>query len=397
LDKVAFQPPSINHSTAQRNHQNITAGNKHLSLIMKSTEVASPSNLNSSDASQIQYLPANATTDAKSIMNVFASARNQNIFPRIDSTYNATAPKAISDVSDDESRKQNASRTKIVAFSDHKFQEMAYTWYQELEQLGYTEHVVVAHDSMAADYFRNRGMRFAVVTESYFSIRTCPSYQNASFLNQKQLYRRSMFGSRWNYILRQLEQGHHILMSDVDNAFMEYVPTQQLEESDVDVYHAYAGTINSFPQKYFRKFGFTVCGGLSWWRNIPSVMDFVRQLVNQCGCQHIDCDCHCDDQVALNQLLFKSDYKIRWNRPRKVKIPKSEKDLDWTNELTGVGKKTGHRVKVWSRYTAFRANIDPHNCPTDNWVAMPLNVRNKTMTRTRWNEACGKSERNQLA
>jgi hypothetical protein len=175
-----------------------------------------------------------------------------------------------------------------------------------------------------------------------------------------------MFGSRWNYVLRQLEQGNHILMSDVDNAFMKYLPTQQLEDSDVDVYHAYAGTINSFPQKCFRKYGFTICGGLFWWRNIPSVMDFVRQLVNQCGCQHIDCDCHCDDQVALNQLLFKSDNKIRWNRPRMVKIPKSEKDLQWTNELTGVGKKTGHRVKVWSRYTAFRANIDPHNCPTDN-------------------------------
>ena len=144
------------------------------------------------------------------------------------------------------------------------------------------------------------------------------------------------------------------------------------------------------PKFIFNNFGFTLCGCLSWWRAIPSVIKFVQHVVDACGCSMNitnDCDCVCDDQVVLNKIVFKSDYKIVWDTPLPP-IPTSVHELKWNESLTGICAATGHRVMVWNRHRAFRAPLNTTGCPANNWVAMP-HVKNKTLMRDQWRETCG--------
>jgi hypothetical protein len=210
-----------------------------------------------------------------------------------------------------------------------------------------------------------------------------------------------LFASRWNYLLRQLllPNAQNILLTDVDNIFTNYRKLQALDQQqDTDVYHAYAGTMGSFPRNLFQKYGFTVCGGMSWWRggNHSGVIDFVRHVVQKCHCERLDCDCACDDQVVLNNILFQSpDYAIAWNTNQLPQVPNELEDLDWTARLTGVCNKTGHRVQVWDRYSVYRAPLNakhqPKFCPPrdQNWIAMPSRVDDKIHIREIWKAACG--------
>ena len=76
-------------------------------------------------------------------------------------------------------------------------------------------------------------------------------------------------GSRWNYILRQLQQqqqqpqdsshdggpsagtGMNVLMTDVNNVFVRYLDMSEFEDSPFDSYHAYAGTVDAFPRNIY--------------------------------------------------------------------------------------------------------------------------------------------------
>jgi hypothetical protein len=309
------------------------------------------------------------------------------------------------------------SNTKIIGFTDVHYQEIAVQWYRELENLGYSEHWIVAQDQQAYEYLRHT----AGIPRVDFlgTLPTCNDPQ-LSQTKAKQHYRRMLFASRWNYLLRQLLLPHapNILLTDVDNIFTNYRNLQALDQQqDTDVYHAYAGTMGSFPRNLFQKYGFTVCGGMSWWRggNHSGVIDFVRHVVHKCHCERFDnnCDCACDDQVVLNNILFQSPkYAIVWNNttntntnttnhqhqlpPQQVVGPPKElEDLDWTARLTGVCNQTGHRVQLWDRYSVYRAPLNakhqPKFCPPrdQNWIAMPSRVDDKIHIREMWKAACG--------
>jgi hypothetical protein len=285
---------------------------------------------------------------------------------------------------------RNVKTTKIVGFSDHGYKELAWKWYQELEKLGYKEHEVAAQDRVASEYFREKGMRYDLVhPSSNSSLREeCGEYYSQFKPGKRsQTYRRSLFGSRWNYVLRQLRDGYHVLMTDVDNVFVRHVPLTELETSEFDAYHAYAGTHPSFPLTIYQAVGFTICGGLSWLRSTPGVIKFVEAIVNRCKCEKMQCACHCDDQVVMNDLISMGDrFKIKWDSP--VHVPASEAEISWEG-MTGTCNSTGHRVKIWDRHTAFRSKIDPNVCPDDrNWIAMP-SVLDRTTVWETWREVCG--------
>ena len=273
------------------------------------------------------------------------------------------------------------------------FQEIAWTWYQELNDLGHTEHWVATHDSSSAQYLHQKGVERVVglLDQNNFSIRHCPGFGDLAKKKQIQTYRRSLFAGRWKYLLSELLLGHNIMMTDVDNIFTAKIPMDELEQSEYDVFYAFAGTIKSFPKYWFNQRGFTVCGGLNWWRAVPSVIEFVTQVVERCNCDMKvveDCNCMCDDQVVLNNLIFKGDYAILWNQT--FQVPKTPQDLIWNETVSGVCNQTGHKVQVWERHRAYRGNLpgDRKDCPVHNWVAMPF-VKNKTLMRHKWHNVCG--------
>jgi hypothetical protein len=84
------------------------------------------------------------------------------------------------------------------------------------------------------------------------------------------------------------------------------------------------------------------------------------------------------------------EYEIIWDKPLK-RIPATEKELSW-DAMTGTCQKTGHRVKVWDRHTAFRAPLSSNLCPDErNWIAMPAGTK-KLEIRELWDQMCPRNK-----
>jgi len=293
---------------------------------------------------------------------------------------------------------QVTKNTKIIAFSDASYKEIASNWYMEMEQLGYREHLVVVFDSITAQYFAENNMRYDFITSVNNTTKNVLSSHATSFTEHcqdhlqkfaknktgkiEQTKRRTVFGSRWVYVLQQLQSGHNVLLTDVDNVFVRYVPMSVLEQSMYDTFHAYGGTTNSFPRDIYKYQGFTICGGMSWLRSTPSVIEFVTAITNQCGCSvKYECSCHCDDQVVLNSIVYNSNYSITWDSPVTTTYNKTE--ISW-NGMTGTCNATGHRVKIWNRHVAYRDEFSNMKCPNESksWITMPSRVKKETI----WND-----------
>ena len=127
---------------------------------------------------------------------------------------------------------------------------------------------------------------------------------------------------------------------------------------------------------------------MSWFRSTPGVIEIAQTVVDRCDCNStLNCNCNCDDQVVFNNImLMDPPYKIQWDQLHPK--PNSEEDMTWDG-MTGICPKTGHRVAIWDRHTAFRRQIDPHFCPnaTKNWIAMP-NGLDREYVWEEWQMAC---------
>ena len=275
-----------------------------------------------------------------------------------------------------------SQNTVILGFSDDNYKEIASRWYQGLEKLGYTEHVAIAWDPLAAEFFRSQNMRYDVVFSGNVSMKDqCPFFRQ-----KKQLYRRSLFASRWNYVLRQLQKGKHVLLTDVDNVFVRHVPLSELEDSPFDAYHAYAGVPPSFPLDVYYQTAVTICGGMSFLKSTPAILQLVQAMVDKCKCQTLTCHCRCDDQVVLNYMLLLGEFKVLWDDGPPIKA--NVTTMSWEG-LAGTCSKTGHRLKVWDRHTAYRADFDPQICPDSqkSWIAMPTGLPKETIWEN-WTDSC---------
>ena len=278
--------------------------------------------------------------------------------------------------------------TRILGFSDYNYREYAVRWYHRLTLLGYSEHVVVAVDAKAIEFFQHNSTATGVKWEA-LPYPPCIGYKH-----DQRGYRRQIFARRWTYIFEQLQKGYSILMTDVDNVFLRHIAMKTFEDAPVDVFHAYS---TSYPMDVFEGMGFTVCGGMSWLRSTTAVMNFVGSLINKCHCkdlvgttsttEKVCRDCSCDDQVVLNELLWKGKHKVVWDR--NLSKPASPQDYPWEG-MTGISSKTKHRVAIWDRNLAYRA-VMPDTCPPGNWVAMPLYVDRGTVVET-WDALCGKDK-----
>jgi hypothetical protein len=157
------------------------------------------------------------------------------------------------------------SQTKIVAICDSIYKEIAPYWYHRLTRLGYDNAVVIAADNETAEYLEEKGIPYELLRDTAES---CPKFHGIMTGAKvgKQQYRRTIFGMRYLYLLHQLQRGYHVLLTDIDNNFIRYMPMLVMESSGYDVYHAYG---DSHPTEIFSKLGFTVCGGMAWFRSSP--------------------------------------------------------------------------------------------------------------------------------
>jgi len=324
--------------------------------------------------------------------------------------------------------------TKIAGIADINYAPIAHDWRRHLISLGYPSHqvVVVAADDATLAYFQQRNVT-AVEPILHPQSSDWP-VSNPSMKGQ--IRRRRIFATRWVYVLHQLRAGYSVLLTDVDNIFVRYLDTAELEKSGYDVYHAYC---HNFPIR-FLSMGFTVCGGMVWLRGNtdtnnnsekkrdgPAVR-YVLSILQQCQWSGLGLNHHAannttttvhdnnynsgssqnayhdfhnnnniqpiivpinapaaqrDDQQVINSKFFSNTLRYAWDvRP--------DNSTFWKNEASGQSLAgTGHKFKFWNVDTAYRGEVNGHYdessnddgshdsiCPDKkkSWVAMPYNT-----------------------
>ena len=265
-------------------------------------------------------------------------------------------------------------RTKIVGFINDAYIPVAKVWYDRLEKLGYDNHYIVAGDNETVAYFSNHHPSYRV---ELWELPPWPERANNMKKGKRMRLRVSMmFAHRWRYVAKTLQEGHHVLLTDVDNIFGRQYPMSELELSEHDAFHALE---TQHPGVVFGNQGFVFCGGMAWYRSNPRVIRFVQMMTDRCGIQ-------CDDQVQLNRLIAE-DIGVVWNRTeshhkeRTIRLKEYEYDSRFQSLVgivkwgfNGYARRTGHKIMVWDRDFALRGKNDPQDCPINNWVSMPLVV-----------------------
>jgi hypothetical protein len=306
-------------------------------------------------------------------------------------------------------------QTKIVAECDDGYRETGVAWYEQMTNLGYTEHRLLAADVETAAYFDRLGMRYDSLvppqssttlnntstpsSQSYTSssLFRDPYYTNETFCpspgkSKGQVYRRWLFTSRWLYVYYQLVRGYHVLLVDVDNVFLRHVPMATLEDEheQTDIFHAYC----QFPLRVIKKHGAAVCGGMAWLRASEPTIRYVKMLLARCDMGPPDtaglvgadgtrnstgsaskslttqptCGRPCDDQVAMNGMVWEG-IDMHWSSNYNSSYEASK----WHPSIMGSSNMTKHKVKLWSADFAFRGPLEglEGRCPIHPWVVMP--------------------------
>lgn len=261
-----------------------------------------------------------------------------------------------------------SSATVIVAVCDHLYYEIGRLWYNQLTNLGYASHMLLAPSQQAAHLFRDSDFRHDVM-DMFPPNQTRWPCELRKLKIGKQQYRRKLFAMRWDYVLQRLKGGRHVLLSDVDNIFSRHLPMSVMEESEYDVYHAY---VHDFPHNVIQTLGgFSMCGCLTWVRASTAGIRFVESLLQSCMVNRtVGCGPLCDDQMEMGSLYaFHSFRNANWNVPDGLNVS------FWKPSISGIVHVTGHKFTFWDVNTVYRGNIAgmEGRCPHQNWVAMPSN------------------------
>ncbi len=255
---------------------------------------------------------------------------------------------------------------KIIAFADKHYVALAKVWYERLSSLGYTEHYIVCVDDKSYKKLAKENYR---LIQRYI---TNPDYAHPVVGFGRQLY-----SLRLQFTLEMLQNGTHVLVTDVDNIFNRYVPLAGFLEEGFDIMHAYE---MKYPTNIFLKKGFVVCAGHQFIRSTPASISYLRdEVLGDCFKAN-----NCDDQVRYNIALHK--LRIKWNNnplgKDRIKISSNLEENEGllVEELNGratLGDNIKLKIKIWDRDFCWRLSNDlPEKCPSieNNWVAMPTKI-----------------------
>jgi len=253
---------------------------------------------------------------------------------------------------------------KIIAFADIHYVALAKVWYQRLSSLGYTEHYIVCVDDKSYKKLSQENYR---IIQRYII--------NPDYSHPVMGFGRQLYSLRLQFTLEMLQNGTHVLVTDLDNIFNRYVPLSGFLKEQFDVIHAYE---MKYPTNLFQENGFVVCAGHQFIRASPATISYLRdEVLGDCFKTN-----SCDDQVRYNVALHK--LRILWSADPKAKdrikisskVPENDGLL--VEQLTGTAtlgdNKDKLSIKIWDRDFAWRLSNDlPKKCPTknNNWVAMP--------------------------
>ena len=390
---------------------------------------------------KLEPIARNSVQDSNSMIDLPSQPLHATIKEKTETTVTAqtetrhTAESSSSDAPRQQTSEENNTirrhTTKIVAISDITFAPIALEWHRRLIKLGYPPHqpVVVAADDATISYLQNANI-------SSVEPMLHPKSEDWPVADPKmkgQVRRRTIFATRWIYVLHQLRNEYSILLTDADNIFVRYLDTIELEHSGYDVIHAYC---HNFPIR-FLSMGFVVCGGMMWLKGNENrgvdgpAVKYVLSILEQCGwnrgnnssatlgdSNHDDSvflsrihpfplkapAARCDDQQVINSKFFSNTLNYTWTVRPSTGF--------WKQEAYGTALLTGHKFKIWDVETAYRGPVDGSNedgisngkkCPTvgRSWVSMPENTveyqgvsfeEERTLRLKQWYQFCVKNE-----
>lgn len=196
---------------------------------------------------------------------------------------------------------------KIIAFTDKNYLPIAQIWYQQMTDLGYKEHYLVALDYKSLDFLKNNNYRYQKAVE--FLPKSATKQSNNNKPNKQVL------SSIWKIRLKTIQsilinEKTNLFITDVDSFWVKYKDLNLLPPN-IDSFH---GTGKTFPKYIFEKWGFVICGCIGAYHYNLKTLNFVNKMVE--GCQKMfikDNDSSCDDQVVMNSLYL--DMNINWEIP----------------------------------------------------------------------------------
>ena len=308
-------------------------------------------------------------------------------------------------------------QTQIIAFANFNFRSVALIWYERMTKLGYRTHTIIATDERMVDFLRtNTSFRYEIsIHQELPSLPQDPEQsetrKNKVQQNQKEKHDilKLLMAVRWKVLQEKLDQGIHVLLTDVDNIFNRYIDMDtEFANSDptIDVYMAYA---TKYPLRIYKKRGFVVCSGMSWWRSITTSkssswsISATQSKTTISQIIHTQCGIMCDDQVVLNTLLTGPKLGMDWiwtkdaidsritNNTYTSTTPDEKEDMNRilgipTIGITGISNTTNQKIKIWDRTFAYRGPIIASQCPHPpgvNWVSMPTIITTKSRA-TAW-------------
>jgi hypothetical protein len=316
-------------------------------------------------------------------------------------------------------------KTKVVAFCNYNYRSVALVWYHRMTKLGYATHTIVATDQDMVQFlqhYNNNNNSKKIRFEVWIHSPLPEKYADKPRTKQDHFVLELLMAVRWKYLLQQLQQGIHILLTqgihilltDVDNIFTSYhdpalgvvssssssssSPDPNHQQYNIDVWHAYA---TKYPRRTFAVQGFVVCSGMSWWRSSSASIQYAQLMQKACGEM-------CDDQRVLNALM-EQQLNMTWDWTPEVlqsrigvdaaslnatitttTKKKKKNDLSDTTTTTAIpdpryvglltksltGRSNlmpGLKLGIWDRNFAFRGPLYPNPCPNPpHWVSMPV-------------------------
>mmetsp|Transcript_34712 Transcript_34712/g.83896 ORF Transcript_34712/g.83896 Transcript_34712/m.83896 type:complete len:395 (-) Transcript_34712:655-1839(-) len=273
---------------------------------------------------------------------------------------------------EDDPEKRRQYDIKILGFTDFNYLPVSRYWYERLTALGYTEHYLVAHDE---------GTYKALHANN---IRVFPCFiKNANYDQKVMDVWQRVMSARLHFTMELLQNGTHLLITDVDNIFSRYVPLYGFLEEGYDVYHAYE---MRYPVGLYEYFGYVLCSGHQFLRASPETLNYMDLVMTRCYGPK------CDDQIIINHAIL-DDSEIEWDnfdtpnhtealrvKATNLELPNERENSNLLVEsMTGRSPVTNHTVKIWDRDFAWRlAGGIPEHCPSiNNWVGMPTKLDNK--------------------
>ena len=184
----------------------------------------------------------------------------------------------------------------IIGFSDTDYIPIAKIWYSQLSNLGYENHYIISLSKTAYDELISQNIRTILAEKPSGEIH-----------GSTKIKLHGLWGFRWIFILKLLNDGYNVLMSDIDSIWLNYLDLNSIPEK-FDVMHTIAGKV---PLNAYMHWGFTICGCMSAFRPKNRVKRLIRDLIKHCGNPSKLNQSFCDDQISLNNLYL-GRYKMRW-------------------------------------------------------------------------------------